>query len=329
MSRIRSIHPGLFTDEAFMSLTVEAPLACPLLLGLWCEADDAGTFEWKPLTIKARILPAASPDVNQLLAALVSADVIKQFEIDGKRFGVIRNFVKFQRPKEPKVVHPSSPESLAYAGFEANGARPRSGTGRPPGTTSELLPKSPGSPSEKGCQREDVGGRREDEDEGGNNSPSLRSGEPPEPPAEEKSGPKRKTEISADAQITAKQLAIARKLELTNEEAEFEFNRFRDSARAHRRTYVDWNAAYRNWLTSPYGILAARAKARLAKPQTNTSFLLNINGDFYDEPDSSVPFERSSAAYVAGFGESGEGVPLASPTGGFIDLLAAKTVGSG
>jgi hypothetical protein len=67
----------------------------------------------------------------------------------------------------------------------------------------------------------------------------------------------------------------------------------------------------------------------LAKPQTNTSFLLNINGDFYDEPDSSVPIERSSAAYVAGFGESGEGISLASPTGGFIDLLAAKTVGSG
>jgi hypothetical protein len=180
MSRIRSIHPGLFTDEAFMTLTVEAPLAVALLIGLWCEADDSGHFEWKPLTLKARILPAASSDVKWLLEALCGANVVKRFELAGKHFGVIRNFVKFQRPKEPKDIHPSSVESRAYAGFTSEGTRPRSTTGRPPkgnsavktGRPSEPLPKSPRSPSERARQREEEGGRREDvgcrmEDEGG------------------------------------------------------------------------------------------------------------------------------------------------------------------
>jgi hypothetical protein len=163
-----------------MTLTVEAPLSVALLIGLWCEADDAGHFEWKPLTLKARILPAASADVKWLLEALCGANVIRRFELGGKHFGVIRNFVKYQRPKEPKDIHPSSEESRAYAGFTSDGARPRSTTGRPPkaysaaktARTSEPLPKSPRTRSERARQREEEGGRREDEgcrrdDEGG------------------------------------------------------------------------------------------------------------------------------------------------------------------
>src|SRR4051794_19179480 len=38
-ARIRSIHPRLFTDEAFVSCL---PLARLLLLGIWTEADDHG-----------------------------------------------------------------------------------------------------------------------------------------------------------------------------------------------------------------------------------------------------------------------------------------------
>ena len=75
MARIRSVHPGLLTDEAFMTLTVESPLAIPLLVGLWMEADDAGTFEWKPLTLKARILPAITQNISELLDVLSKPSV--------------------------------------------------------------------------------------------------------------------------------------------------------------------------------------------------------------------------------------------------------------
>lgn len=166
MARIRSIHPGLFTDEAFMLLTAECPLAIPLLIGLWTEADDAGAFEWKPLTIKARILPVAQCDITELLTTLAESGFIRCFEIDGRKIGVIRNFVRFQRPKSPVEVHPYTEESRNYAGFAPEGKRPNAGTGRPQSvTSSEQLPKPFGTPTESLPQMEDVGCRRKEEEE--------------------------------------------------------------------------------------------------------------------------------------------------------------------
>lgn len=103
MARIRSIHPGLFTDEAFMTAS---PAARVLLLGLWCESDDNGVFEWKPIVLRARILPADTVDGAALLNELHSLGVIKRFEHEGKPFGAVKNFVRFQRPKSPKAVWP-------------------------------------------------------------------------------------------------------------------------------------------------------------------------------------------------------------------------------
>jgi hypothetical protein len=186
MARIRSVHPGLFTDENFAQLTLDCPIAVPLLIGLWTEADDAGAFEWKPLTLKMRILPAAPVRVDDLLEVLAGVDLIRRFEIDGRTFGVIRNFVRWQRPKKPKDVHPYTAESRAYAGF-VDGQRPRAGAGRRSEDEDDLFDEDAGefrtgsakggtgsanggTGSELGRQREEEGGRREE-------SP------PPPPPA--------------------------------------------------------------------------------------------------------------------------------------------------
>ena len=59
MPRIRSVHPGQWTDENFVSCR---PTARLLALGLRNEADDQGIFEWKPLTLKMRLFAA---DINQ------------------------------------------------------------------------------------------------------------------------------------------------------------------------------------------------------------------------------------------------------------------------
>lgn len=97
MARIRSIHPGLFTDEAFMSASAHARL---LIIGIWTEAWDDGVFEWKPLTLKAKLFPVDAVDVPALLEELVSLDFIRAFEA-GKKYGAIRNFQKYQKPKKP------------------------------------------------------------------------------------------------------------------------------------------------------------------------------------------------------------------------------------
>lgn len=190
MSRIRSIHPKILTDEAFMMLTVESPLSIALLLGIWIEADDSGTFEWKPLTLKARILPAAAANILDLLSALEAGNFVKRFEINSKSYGVVRNFVRYQRPKKPLDTLPFTSETRSYAGF-IDGKRPHAETGRassddchddvtnPGGTirgssdaSSEPVPNSGGTGSELSRQRKEEGGRREEGSEEERKPPS-------------------------------------------------------------------------------------------------------------------------------------------------------------
>ena len=76
MARIRSIHPGFFTDEECVSVSAFARL---LFVGIWTEADDQGAFEWKPTTLKMRIL-IDNIDVSELLGNS-RANLIKQYEM--------------------------------------------------------------------------------------------------------------------------------------------------------------------------------------------------------------------------------------------------------
>lgn len=99
MARIRSIHPGLFTDEAFAGLSMAARV---LLLGIWTESDDQGVFEWKPISLKMRLFPVDNVNVASLLEELSGANVIRNFSFEGKPLGAVRNFCKYQRPKTPK-----------------------------------------------------------------------------------------------------------------------------------------------------------------------------------------------------------------------------------
>lgn len=63
MSRIRSVHPGLFTDEKFILLSERAQV---FFIGLWTEADDYGAFEWKPITLKIKLRGGKDGDVEPL-----------------------------------------------------------------------------------------------------------------------------------------------------------------------------------------------------------------------------------------------------------------------
>lgn len=122
MSRIRSVHPGFFTDEDLVSVSMGARL---LFIGLGVEADDKGIFEWKPLTIKMRIFPGDDADIPALLSELLGVGAVKQFEIENRKFGAIRNFRKFQKPKTPNNIHPATAEMLEFVGLD-------SGNGSPP-----------------------------------------------------------------------------------------------------------------------------------------------------------------------------------------------------
>lgn len=114
MPRIRSVHPGLWTDEAFASLSEAAQI---FLVGLWTEADDQGVFECKPLTLRMRLRPTKDGPVEPILGELEAANIIRRYELHGRQYGAIRNFRKYQRPKKPNPVHVLPPEFRTYVGL--------------------------------------------------------------------------------------------------------------------------------------------------------------------------------------------------------------------
>ena len=158
MARIRSIHPGFFTDEDLVGVSMAARI---LFLGVGVEADDKGVFEWKPLTLKMRIFPADNIEVVVLLQELESAGAIKAFDIAGRKYGAIRNFRKFQKPKSPNDIHPATPEMLEFVGLPSEIQR-ADGDAFPP--KGETFPQN----GENAPQMEEGGGR-----EGGERSKKV------------------------------------------------------------------------------------------------------------------------------------------------------------
>lgn len=148
MARIRSVHPGFFTDERCVLVSAFARL---LFIGLWGQCDDYGVFEWKPTTLKMRLLPADDANVVALLEELVTADCVKMFAVGGKEYGLVRNFSKYQRPKSPKAYYPLPEEYRRYVDPKAK--------------TSEPLPHEFPTAGEIGPQREEIRGGREEEEE--------------------------------------------------------------------------------------------------------------------------------------------------------------------
>lgn len=224
MARIRSIHPGIFTDESFMSASAHARL---LIIGIWTEAFDDGVFEWKPLTLKARIFPVDAVDVAGLLEELSALGFIKRFETAGKAYGAIRNFQRFQRPKKPNSSGALPDQLTDYVGAS--------------GTCSEPVRNQFGTSTENPPQMEDGGDNRED-----NIIPQL---SPLPADGGGKKTPKG-SRLHADWHPSADEINEAIRIGLTFDQATAEAEKFRDywTAKAGRDAVkLDWLATWRNW----------------------------------------------------------------------------------
>jgi len=78
------------------------------------------------------------------------------------------------------------------------------------------------------------------------------------PPKKQAKSKKRKTALPDGWRPKPLSAALKSKLLLSQEEYRHEFDKFTESARAHGRSYVDWDAAWRTWLQSPYGTYGRR-----------------------------------------------------------------------
>lgn len=216
MARIRSIHPGLTSDEAYMSMSMVAKAAWT---PLWMQCDDHGIFEWKPIVLKALIFPADNVDFGDVLAELERLGCVRRIDINGRTHGVVRNFAKYQRPKNPSYRHFKPEELPADIGsyIAVKGAAPPALPQPTPST-----PENPPQMKEEGGKREEEGEKkvsrsvakatRPDEDskfEEFWKAYPRRDGPNPRKPAEQKFNALAKTGVNPDVMIqAAKSLAV-------------------------------------------------------------------------------------------------------------------------
>lgn len=95
MARARNIKPDFFTDEEVVELQ---PLTRLMFIGMWTLADRQGRMEDRPKQIKLRLLPVDDLSVDGALDELQEHKFIVRYEVNGKRYIQIRNFLKHQSP---------------------------------------------------------------------------------------------------------------------------------------------------------------------------------------------------------------------------------------
>lgn len=99
MPRIRTVKPAFFRHDLLQELEAKHPTGRPMLvfLGLWTICDKAGRFEWRPNHLKLDILPFLTFDLEDTLLLLAKAGLIKAYEQDGRRYGLVDTLPLHQR----------------------------------------------------------------------------------------------------------------------------------------------------------------------------------------------------------------------------------------
>lgn len=95
MARARNIKPAFFTSE---QVADNCPLGRLLFVGLWTESDYQGNIEWKPRTLKVKLLPFDNCDIEQLAINLDKSGLIRFYSVAGQLFVNIPNFDRHQNP---------------------------------------------------------------------------------------------------------------------------------------------------------------------------------------------------------------------------------------
>lgn len=68
-------------------------------IGLWNFADDAGVFEWHGRLLKSQVFPFDEGiDIAAVLGELEKCGRIEKFTHNGREYGLIVNFPKYQKP---------------------------------------------------------------------------------------------------------------------------------------------------------------------------------------------------------------------------------------
>ncbi len=95
--RIRTVKPEFFTDQDLYLAEKESGLPIRLsFAGLWCCSDREGRFPWKPMELKAHILPFEDVDFSRVLDACATRGFVVKYASGGRDYGWIPTFKRHQ-----------------------------------------------------------------------------------------------------------------------------------------------------------------------------------------------------------------------------------------
>lgn len=241
MPRIRSVHPGLFTDEAFVEVSEAAQI---FYVGILTQCDDFGVFEWKPSQLRMRLRPTKDGAVEPLLEELAGVDMLARYECEGRHYGAVRNFCRYQRPKKPKSSAPLPAQYRTYVALTEGGTEPEEDDGLPFPQNTEMPP-----------QREEIRGRRL---EGGDSKAGAFGARGPPKPRKSAA----KTPLPEDFTPTEPRRRYAADHGFGELETMRMFDRFKNHHTAKGSRFADWDAAWRNWVGNQVDFNAERRPAK-------------------------------------------------------------------
>merc|ERR1712183_972066 len=50
-----------------------------------------------------RILPGDNCEIGDLMQELLDVELLMMYELDGSKYGAVRDFTKYQRPRKPSI----------------------------------------------------------------------------------------------------------------------------------------------------------------------------------------------------------------------------------
>jgi hypothetical protein len=98
MARIRNTKPEFYIHEELNDLESNFPELKPMLVfsGLWNQCEFSGVFLWSARKLKLAILPFVDFDIEKSLTLLEEHGFIRRYQNDGKIYGHVVNFSKYQ-----------------------------------------------------------------------------------------------------------------------------------------------------------------------------------------------------------------------------------------
>lgn len=215
MPKIRALKPDTWTDDKFVRLS---PLARLLFMGMWTLACDNGHVEDNHVQLKIRLLPMDDCKVADLLDEMVATGQVEQH--DG--YLKVTKLAEHQKPDLRFLALCEWCEHDVHTTYTPDDKRPRSkGARRAPDER---------TPSARGVHVDDVDG---DVDSDGD--------------VDRKPARKRATQLPDDWSPNERHRDMATQDML---DLDREAQQFKDHALANGKTYKDWDAAFRTWLTN-------------------------------------------------------------------------------